>query len=402
MSGHIGAQIKLWRARRGGMTQEVLAGLAGISQPYLSQIETGMRPLDRKDTQIALARALNISVAQLVNATDTEQVDPMREQALIHVPQICAALIEISAGEVHEFAAIDQETARREVLELTGLRNASDYAALAPRLPRLLRALSVHGDGVHNLTPQYVEALFAARFALRSMGRPDMAREAAQLGLDAARKFGDPAWTGQAIYSWVQAFPAESAELGARIIKRAADDLQLDSTRNAKEVYGCLHILAAHQEAIAQHPHNAEAHLNEAADVAAFLGEPQRTGPLSAGFNGNWFSPAQVDIWRVACAAELGDTGTALTVASRIDLSAIPLPNRHVYYFTDLARALAADEKDREALEALARAERAAPQHFRFNPVVRDLTATIITRARRRSVTDQMSDLAKKLGIHPI
>jgi hypothetical protein len=45
----IGAQVSYWRQRR-GKSQRVLAGLAGMSQPYLSQIESGKRPVERRAT----------------------------------------------------------------------------------------------------------------------------------------------------------------------------------------------------------------------------------------------------------------------------------------------------------------------------------------------------------------
>jgi hypothetical protein len=200
----------------------------------------------------------------------------------------------------------------------------------------------------------------------------------------------------------VQAFPVESAELGFGILERTADDLQGAADHGAQEVYGCLHILAGFEAAVALRAADAQGHLDEAADIARVLGEPERTSDLSAGFNGNWFGPTQVEYWRVAVAAELGDDSEAVRVSEHIDLDAVPVPNRWVYYWTDLARALAAGNKDREAMLALARAERSAPQHFRFNPVIRDLVGTLIQRAKRRAVSDDMQALATKLGIDAV
>jgi hypothetical protein len=120
---------------------------------------------------------------------------------------------------------------------------------------------------------------------------------------------------------------------------------------------------------------------------------------MTAGFNGNWFGPTNVDYYRLGIAAELGDDVTARAVADRIDLAVVPVPNRHVYFWTDLARALAAAGKDRDAMHSLARAERAAPQNFRSSPVVRDLVQTLIHRAKRRAVAGEMQTLAQNLGI---
>lgn len=101
-------------------------------------------------------------------------------------------------------------------------------------------------------------------------------------------------------------------------------------------------------------------------------------------------------------AAELNDLGRALDVGRRVDLEAMPVPGRWVYYWTDMARVLASNGRDREALHALARAERAAPQHFRFNPAVRDLVATLIIRAKRRAVVGELTQLARTLGLDPL
>ena len=59
-----GNPIKVWREFR-DMSQQQLAEAAGISKPYLSQIETGKR---RGTTEVvsAIATALNVSIDDLV------------------------------------------------------------------------------------------------------------------------------------------------------------------------------------------------------------------------------------------------------------------------------------------------------------------------------------------------
>ena len=58
--------IKVWREYR-GLTQQQLADTAGISKPYLSQIETGKR---KGATEIlsAIAKALDVSLDEVVRA----------------------------------------------------------------------------------------------------------------------------------------------------------------------------------------------------------------------------------------------------------------------------------------------------------------------------------------------
>lgn len=57
--------IKLWREHR-GLTQQELAKRAGISKPYLSQIETGKRQ-GTVETLAAIARSLDIPLDVLTD-----------------------------------------------------------------------------------------------------------------------------------------------------------------------------------------------------------------------------------------------------------------------------------------------------------------------------------------------
>jgi DNA-binding XRE family transcriptional regulator len=59
------SQVKLWRIQR-NLTQQELAGRAGISKPYLSQIETGKRQ-GTVETLRAIARALDVPPDVLID-----------------------------------------------------------------------------------------------------------------------------------------------------------------------------------------------------------------------------------------------------------------------------------------------------------------------------------------------
>jgi len=60
--------IKVWREYR-GLTQQQLADKAGISKPYLSQIETGKRK-GTMDILSAIAKALDVSLDDVVEKTE--------------------------------------------------------------------------------------------------------------------------------------------------------------------------------------------------------------------------------------------------------------------------------------------------------------------------------------------
>jgi|ADGO01.1.fsa_nt_gi Predicted transcriptional regulators len=102
-----GDRIRLWRRRR-GMSQQTLAGLSGVSQAYVSQVERGLKTVERRSTLARLAAALNVSVAELTGTTDT--ADPVREEANRFVPAIREALLMRESGD-----RLDEQVAPGEV-----------------------------------------------------------------------------------------------------------------------------------------------------------------------------------------------------------------------------------------------------------------------------------------------
>ena len=57
-------RIKWWRLKR-KLSQQVVADLAGIDRTYLSKIESGAARLDSRSTIDRIARALDVSYAEL-------------------------------------------------------------------------------------------------------------------------------------------------------------------------------------------------------------------------------------------------------------------------------------------------------------------------------------------------
>src|SRR5947209_11845369 len=97
MNDHIGARIRYWRRRR-GLTQTVLAGLAGLSQPFISYVEAGRKSIERRSTLVAIASALQVTVADLLGQPG-DPTDPLKGQVERAIPALRVALIEIGEGE---------------------------------------------------------------------------------------------------------------------------------------------------------------------------------------------------------------------------------------------------------------------------------------------------------------
>jgi transcriptional regulator with XRE-family HTH domain len=74
----VGERVAFYRRRR-GLTQAVLAGLVGRSEDWLSKIERGERQVRRLDVLTELARALRVTLGDLLGqpvlAEDDERND---------------------------------------------------------------------------------------------------------------------------------------------------------------------------------------------------------------------------------------------------------------------------------------------------------------------------------------
>jgi transcriptional regulator with XRE-family HTH domain len=64
VSGSVGERIAAYRRRR-GLSQAALAGLLGRSESWLSQVERGVRSVDRLSILLDMAKILHVEVDAL-------------------------------------------------------------------------------------------------------------------------------------------------------------------------------------------------------------------------------------------------------------------------------------------------------------------------------------------------
>lgn len=385
----IGARIRYWRLRRGGMTQAVLAGLAGVSQSYISQVEAGRKTIERRATLVGIAKALKVTVSDLLGQPG-DPTDPAKAGAADAVPSIWAALIEIEEGERRQpIRSREQLTA--DMAAAAGMRARADYVALAQLLPGLLLDAAASGS------LELAETAYEASVCLRNLGYRHLSLSAARLALAGAEESEDPAWTGAARFVYTLALPIEAAPIASRAAGRALTDLQATAARpDVRQMLGQLHLSAALACAVDQRTAEAEAHVAEAAREAASLGDPED----GTGFNLSCFGPTNVGLWRMSVATELGDYGRVIEIARSVRPDGLRPANRHQSYWLNLGRALShSGKQDREALVAFVNAERAAPIPFVLNPLARDAVVAMVHRARRRSVSDDLRVLARRVGV---
>ncbi|MEU8217717.1 helix-turn-helix transcriptional regulator [Micromonospora taraxaci] len=386
----VGARIRYWRMRRGGMTQAVLAGLAGVTQSYVSQVESGRKTIDRRLTLVALAAALQITVADLLGQ-GTESGDPARESAAECVPAIWSALIEIEDGERRP-STYTAERLTAEIARAEQLRTSCNYPAMARLLPGLLIEAAAVGGTV------LVQVAYQAATCLRNLGYRHLALNAARLSGTVAEHAEDPAWIAASRFAYAQSLPIESAPVAARAADRSVAELQADaSDERVRQMLGQLHLSAALTSAVSGRLDVTRDHLTEAAREAATLGDPVD----GAGFNGCGFGPTNVGLWEMSIAAEQGESGRVIELSKTIQPQVLAASIRQQSYWLDLGRALAdGGRRDVEALAAFVQAERAAPVPFAINPLARDAVVTLAQRAQRRAIPDDLRLLAGRIGIN--
>jgi transcriptional regulator with XRE-family HTH domain len=390
--------VRYWRQRR-GLSQIALAGLAGISQGYLSQIETGTREVDSRATLTRLADALQVSAANL-EGQPADPATPELRRAAAAMPAVRAALVAASLG--------DDAAPGRSLGELVAdvgravqLRTAANYAELTPLLPDLVTDLyglarSSDERTEHDALRLLVPALYCCTFSVKYLGYPDLAMMAAEQGQRVAERLSDPAARGIADFTRIQSLPTELKRLSRQLADDATGRLVSHvADEDAGRVYGMLHLVCAYVAAVDRRTDDVRAHLAEAEEIAARLGEADDGGPA-----GTWFGPTNVAFWRTAVAVELGEGGRVRELAAGVRPTAVRSATRQAAWYIDMGRGLAQTRRDdREAVAYFTRAERIAPQRVRVNPSVHDTVSAMLRRARNASVAAELRDLAQRVGV---
>lgn len=281
----------------------------------------------------------------------------------------------------------------------TQLRPTTDYAAQGVLLPGLLRELHT----LYATAPQHrvdilralMDCYHAAGVLLKNLGVRGLPTLAAFHARRVAEELDDPAWLGLA--AWLRGYTvgAQGRPRMLELSVQGADALQghLDDPR-ALQMYGALHLNAALASAAMRHDDDAAAHLTEAATLANRLSAEGR------GFGNLYFGPDNVGIWRLSIAVELGEPGKAREIARQVNPTAVSSTTRQAMYWADLGRGMAQDRATRDdAVGALLRAEKIAPQRIRTNPFVRETVGDLMRRARREAVGRELRGMAYRMGL---
>ncbi|MGQ0779115.1 MAG: helix-turn-helix domain-containing protein [Pseudonocardiales bacterium] len=403
-SAEIGRRARTIRRRR-GLSQEVVAGLAGITTGYLSMLERGLRGFHRRGLIEDLARALGCSVTDLTGQPYLP-VNRDTADALAAVPGIQVVL--------HNYGPDDMPDLRPRPLDelVAWTQTANDHRdqsrlSLAGRdVGVLITELQVHALTAgsadrHRAVAALVTACGVAGPVVSvSAGNLDLSVTAGRHMCELARRHGNPGLIG--FSHWFLA--SDLSQLGAQdraltVVSTGIDELSprvrlSDEDTLPAEMLGFLHCRHAWIAARQRRGDEASAHLDEAATIAARIGECNSMG--------RHFGPTNVRLNRLGIGVELGEGGRAYAEITQTPLDVEALGSRTASsgMHLDLARALVQDgpDRDAEAIRHLDTADRLAPQRTRMDPIARDLVTDLSQRARRR--VWELDSLCNRFGVN--
>jgi transcriptional regulator with XRE-family HTH domain len=398
----IGARARMIRRRR-GLSQEVVAGLAGITAAYLSMLERGLRGFNRRGLIEDLANALGCSVADL---TGQPYLPPDWESARAKqvITQIEQGLNEATLHDVPDLRPRPLDSLNVWVNSTAELRDTARYQPSGEDIGAVLIELQVHvatsiGRDRKLAAELLTQAAYHAFVLATTFGYLHLAQLAAQRAYNAALISENPALEAFAMFARAPSVARTGGRNRAvRMLDRALNDAhQLTAIRDGDtlgaETFGLLHLMGAHFAARNRDAVTAADHLDEAARVAMLTGE--RNGLRQH------FGPTNVAVWRVAIGAELGQGPSAAERVERepIDLDILQSKDRIAALHFDLARSWAQAEGDRDnqAIRHLDMADRLAPQRLRNDPIARDLVVILDRRAPRR--VWELDSLRNRFGI---
>jgi transcriptional regulator with XRE-family HTH domain len=390
----LGRKIAAERRRR-GLSQPELARMVDRSVAWVSQVERGVRKVDRMSVLEAVAAALEVPLAEL--AAEAPLVAAVTEESpgvggLRLVLSGAYALRAMLDGR-RATALSTLRTRARRAWELT---HAGRYIELTDLLRGLVPDLETAARAVAEDQRAEVYELMAGTYqacsaALAKLGEPEAAWIAADRAMAAAERAGNPLLVAAGAFRLVFVFIAarhyDQAEETARTAAEALWPMADQGNPQAVSLWGGLTLQRAVVAARINDPDTAYDQLERARHIAGQLGEGRNE------FNTE-FGPANVGLQEVAIAVDLGDAGRALRAAAAVDTSGLSA-ERRARLLIETARARAQRRQASEAVATLLRAEQITPELVRGHPLVRQLVSDLLT--MQDPPAAELRDLARRL-----
>jgi transcriptional regulator with XRE-family HTH domain len=397
----IGRRIARQRRRR-GLSQTVLAQLVDRSESWLSQVERGLRSVDKHSVLVRLAEILGVEVGQLTpDETGTETVKYEPVAAIREAMTRYGALPGVVNGRVSTGRRPHLRWLSHEMRRANGLYQAARYDEAGRLLPGLIDAVEearLSCASIDRRAADTVRALVyhSATMTLTRVGEAELAWTTADRSIAAAEAADRPLLAAVSAYRLgyvlIRLGRAEQAE---DLLLRTGEALA--TSRGTKpaalSVRGGLYLAATSAAAARFDSAATTRHLAMAQKLAGRLGRDR---------NDFWsaFGPTNVVIHEVSAAVTFGDAESALSRGESLDVDRLGpgLLGRRAQVLLDLARAYGLKRKDAAAVNTLLKAERVSPELVRYDSRTNELLTELVRREHRVS-TPELRGLAHRAGV---
>jgi transcriptional regulator with XRE-family HTH domain len=391
----IGQRVAFYRRRR-GLTQVALADLVGRTLSWVEKVENGRAPLDRISVVRDLARALDISlhdllpddVADLQPGGHAQSVPALRDLVLSYRavnPRLALLDRNVPAASSDELRTMADDV-------WTAFQD-SRFGYVVMRLNQVLPIAYVASQqrGTRLDANRCLALLYqAAATVLVKLGDLDLARLCADRGDIAAQDAGDRVTLTSLQRSIAHTLLSNGQYSEAvTLVRDGVIEASNPTDPAGLSVTGTLMLVGA----------TASARAGERAEATTFLRHAdQLASQLGRDGNEIWtsFGPTNVAIHRVTVAAELGDVRQAIELGSALDVTALPR-ERRVRHQLEVARALSRGGRRDESLAALLSAEQGAPEQVRRHFLTHELVHAWMRTTKARPNPDLVA-LARRLG----
>jgi transcriptional regulator with XRE-family HTH domain len=308
--------------RRRGLSQAVLAGLAGRSESWLSQVERGKRGVDSHSVLVRLAEVLRVDIEELTGSADRDETGRRAHPAVSLIEQAMMGYGTLDGEELGRPVSLD--FLRAQARSAYEAYQATRYDAAGRILPGLIRGVETAARTAGSASPAAcavrARVYDTAAALLSRVGEPFLAWAAADRAIFAAEQSGNPLLA--AASAWRLSYmitgrkhPQEARDLAMAAAAALGHTMRASSPEQLS-VYGALHLAAATAAAASFDGAATQSLLATARGIADRTGEANHMGTA--------FGPVNVAIHAISASLKLGDPRTATETGEALDIAAMP------------------------------------------------------------------------------
>jgi transcriptional regulator with XRE-family HTH domain len=393
--------------KRLGLSQVEFAGLIGRSDSWVSQVERGVRAVDRMSVLQKVADVLGVSVDELRGAEPDDSAVPADRPGGFEALRLALTghpALNVVLSTETQALTIDQLNEYRQLHEhVWPLVHSSRYSDLAPIVTRLipgLERLVRNSDDIELAEParELLSDTYQAVSAMMGkLGETDAAWIAADRAAFVAEAQHDPLALAASLFRMAHVFLslgqlAQAQAVAQSSVESLEERAATDANPEVLSLWGAFYLVLAIAAARDNDRTKAHEYIRHAQEIADRIGEDRNDF-------GTEFGQTNVALHAVGVAVELGDAGEAIDLSRNIDRERLS-PERQSRYLLDLAQAHAMRRQIGEALHCLEQAEQITPEQTRSHRVAREVARDLIQLSGGR-LRPELRQLAERFGVVP-